>query len=237
MFSFIYISRGSSVSIVSDYGLDNRAIEVRSPAEVKRMFPLASVSRPALGPTQPPMQYAQGVLSPGVKRGRGHDADHSPHLVKRSSMSRSYISSPPCASMVYSGTALPLVLFITYFYINLLTDPCKNFCSIRLPLRATDLSPFLSTDRHSDPTMRTDVLVSCFNRLSLLVAEQVTRDPNTERNQSRPLVLSSILISFLFAMTNLTKYAFNSSFNHKFFPISLINIHLMWAYVGVPVEL
>jgi hypothetical protein len=40
---------GSSVSIVSGYGLDNREIEVRSPAE-------ASVSRPALGPTQPPIQ-------------------------------------------------------------------------------------------------------------------------------------------------------------------------------------
>jgi hypothetical protein len=45
------VSRGSSVSIVSDYGLDDRAIEVRSPAGA-RIFPLTSVSRPALGPTQ-----------------------------------------------------------------------------------------------------------------------------------------------------------------------------------------
>jgi hypothetical protein len=29
---------GSSVSIVSDYGLDDRAIEVRSPAETKGFF-------------------------------------------------------------------------------------------------------------------------------------------------------------------------------------------------------
>jgi hypothetical protein len=29
---------GSSVSIVSDYGLDNRAIEVRSPSEAKGFF-------------------------------------------------------------------------------------------------------------------------------------------------------------------------------------------------------
>jgi hypothetical protein len=34
---------GSSVSIVSGYGLDDRAIEVRSPAEAK-IFPLISVS-------------------------------------------------------------------------------------------------------------------------------------------------------------------------------------------------
>jgi hypothetical protein len=62
-------SRGSSDSIVSGYGLDDRAIEVRSPAEAKRSFALASVSRPALGPTQPPLQWVLwGVLSLGVKR-------------------------------------------------------------------------------------------------------------------------------------------------------------------------
>jgi hypothetical protein len=33
-----YGSRGSSVSVVSDYRLDDQAIEVRSPAEAKRFF-------------------------------------------------------------------------------------------------------------------------------------------------------------------------------------------------------
>jgi hypothetical protein len=37
----------------------------------ERIFPLASVSRPALRPTQPPIQCVPEVLSPGVKRGRG----------------------------------------------------------------------------------------------------------------------------------------------------------------------
>jgi hypothetical protein len=68
---------GSSVSVVSGYGLDERAIEVRSPAEAKGFFPLASVSRPALGPTQPPVQWVMRVLSPGKAR-PGRDADHSP---------------------------------------------------------------------------------------------------------------------------------------------------------------
>jgi hypothetical protein len=72
-----YYSRVSSGSIVSDYGLDDRAIGVRSPAG-QRIFPLASVSRPALGPTQPPVLCVPGVLSPGVKARPGRDADHSP---------------------------------------------------------------------------------------------------------------------------------------------------------------
>jgi hypothetical protein len=70
-------SQVSSGSIVSDYGLDDRAIGVRSPAGAKD-FSLSSVSRPALGPSQPPVQWVLGVLSPLVKAWLGHDADHSP---------------------------------------------------------------------------------------------------------------------------------------------------------------
>jgi hypothetical protein len=62
---------------VSDYGLDERAIGVRSPAGAKDF---SSSSRPALGPTQPPVQWVPGVLSPGVKARPGRDADHSPHI-------------------------------------------------------------------------------------------------------------------------------------------------------------
>jgi hypothetical protein len=82
-------SRVSSGSIVSDYGLDDRAIGVRSPAGAENFS-----SRLALGPTQPPVQWVPGVLSPGVKARPERDADHSPHLVSRSIMSRSYTSPP-----------------------------------------------------------------------------------------------------------------------------------------------
>jgi hypothetical protein len=58
------------------------------------IFSLASVSRPALGPTQPPVQWVSGVLSPGVKRGREVTLTTRPHLSPRSRMSRSYTSSP-----------------------------------------------------------------------------------------------------------------------------------------------
>jgi hypothetical protein len=71
------MSRVSSGSIVSDYELDDRAIGVRS-RRGQRIFPLTSVSRPALWPTQPPVQWVPGVLSPRAKARPGRDADHSP---------------------------------------------------------------------------------------------------------------------------------------------------------------
>jgi hypothetical protein len=60
------MSRDSSVSTVSGYWLDDRAIDVRSPVEARGFF-LISVSRPALRPTQLPLQWVSGILSPGVK--------------------------------------------------------------------------------------------------------------------------------------------------------------------------
>jgi hypothetical protein len=85
---------GSSVQIVSGYGRDDRAIEVRSPAEAKGFFSVACVSRPALGPTQPPVQWVPEVLSPGLKRSQGVTLTTHPHLGPSSRMSRSYTSPP-----------------------------------------------------------------------------------------------------------------------------------------------
>jgi hypothetical protein len=64
-----------SGSIVSYYRLERSGFD---PRQGQRIFPLASVSRLALGPTQPPVQWVPGVLSPGVKARPGRDADHSP---------------------------------------------------------------------------------------------------------------------------------------------------------------
>jgi hypothetical protein len=95
-----------SVSTVSGYGLDDRVIEVRSSAGAKAFFPLTSVSRPTLGPPPASCTMGTGGPFPGAKSRPGHDADHSPHLVPRSRMSRSYTSSPPNVFVACSGTAL-----------------------------------------------------------------------------------------------------------------------------------
>jgi hypothetical protein len=42
-----------------------------------RIFPLASVSRLALGLTQPPVQWVSGALSPGAKARPWRDTDRS----------------------------------------------------------------------------------------------------------------------------------------------------------------
>jgi hypothetical protein len=92
-------SRGCSVSTVSDYGLDDRAIEVRSPAEAKDFSSSLCVQT---GSEAHPASCTMGTGGPfpGAKARPGRDADHSPHLVSRSRMSRSYTSSPPCPSIV-----------------------------------------------------------------------------------------------------------------------------------------
>jgi hypothetical protein len=71
------------------------------------IFPLTSVSRPALGPTQPPVQWVPEVLSLGVKHGRAVTLTTHPYLVPRSGMSRSHTpSSPPPSASMACRTAL-----------------------------------------------------------------------------------------------------------------------------------
>jgi hypothetical protein len=84
---------GSSVSTVSDYGLDDQ--NLISGRSKRFMYPLASVPRPTLRPTQPTIQWVPGDHSPGVKHGWGEMLTTHHHLVLRSRKSRSYTSSPP----------------------------------------------------------------------------------------------------------------------------------------------
>jgi len=56
------------------YGMDDRGFESQQGMGVYRF---TTASRPALGPIQPPIQWALGAFSLRVK-GTGREADHSP---------------------------------------------------------------------------------------------------------------------------------------------------------------
>jgi hypothetical protein len=63
--------------MVSDYGLDDRAIGVQSPAGAKDFSSSLCVQTSSgAHPASCPM--GTGVLSPGLKAQPGRDADHSP---------------------------------------------------------------------------------------------------------------------------------------------------------------
>jgi hypothetical protein len=70
-------SRVSSVSIVSDYGLDDRAIGVQSPAEAKDFFSILCVQTGS-GAHLASCTMGTGGPFPGGKARPGRDADHSP---------------------------------------------------------------------------------------------------------------------------------------------------------------
>jgi hypothetical protein len=70
---------GSSGSIVSDYGLDHRAIGVLSPTEAKDFSSILSVQTGS-GANPASCTMGTGGPLPGGKARPGCDADHSPHL-------------------------------------------------------------------------------------------------------------------------------------------------------------
>jgi hypothetical protein len=71
-----YKSRDTSVCIALGYELDDRGSRVRFPAGLGISL-FTTASRTALGPNQPPIQWAPGALSLRVKRPE-REVDHSP---------------------------------------------------------------------------------------------------------------------------------------------------------------
>jgi hypothetical protein len=71
------IEPGSSVSIVSGYGLDDRAIQVRSPAEAKDLSSNVCVQTGS-GAHPASCTMGTGESFPGGKARPGRVADHSP---------------------------------------------------------------------------------------------------------------------------------------------------------------
>jgi hypothetical protein len=59
----MYVGRDSSVGIATRYGLDGPGIESRWGRDFPKPF------RPALGPTQPPVQWVPGLFPEGKAAG------------------------------------------------------------------------------------------------------------------------------------------------------------------------
>jgi hypothetical protein len=84
----------SIVGIATGYGQDNEG----SPNRVKN-FLFSTSSRLVVGPTQPPIQWVLGALSPGVKQ-QGREADHSPPTSAKVKKMWIYKATPPYAFMI-----------------------------------------------------------------------------------------------------------------------------------------
>jgi hypothetical protein len=100
------------------------------PRQKQEIFPLTSVSRPAFGSTQPPVQWL-----PGVKRGRGVTLTTHPHLVPGSRMSRRYTSSPPSAFWRVVGQLYKLLCYPQENEINKPINRESNQSDPLLPAR------------------------------------------------------------------------------------------------------
>jgi hypothetical protein len=86
-------SRGSAIGKVNGYGLDVRRVGVRVPAG-PIIFHFSVSFRPALEPTQPPVQWVQLTFSQGVKR-PVPEAGHSRSTSAKVKKTWVYTSIPP----------------------------------------------------------------------------------------------------------------------------------------------
>jgi hypothetical protein len=103
---------GQLSGITQYYGLDDQGFESQNGL---RNFLFTTSSRPALGPTQPPIQWALGALSLGVKW-LECEADHSPLSGAEVKNAWSYTSTPPIR-LHGTGTLPYLIKWFSKFHL------------------------------------------------------------------------------------------------------------------------
>jgi hypothetical protein len=108
---------GDLSGLALGYGLDDRGFESRQGMGI---FLFTTASRLALGPTQPPIQWVSGALSPGVKRSRC-EIDHSPPSSSEvKECVELYLHSPNTPS--WRGAQLKKAQGQLYLYLHLYTS-------------------------------------------------------------------------------------------------------------------
>jgi hypothetical protein len=88
-----------------------------SPDSGMRIYLFTTMSRLALGPSQPPVQWVQGALSLGVKWLR-HEADHSPPSSAEVKNAWSYTSTPQYAFKAWCSVKKHRVNFTFTLYLT-----------------------------------------------------------------------------------------------------------------------
>jgi hypothetical protein len=106
LFKVCGTNRNGSVGIATGYGPDDRGAGVRVPVRV-RFF--STSSRPVLGPTQLPIRWVPGALSPGVKS-PGREADPSPPTSAEVKKTWIYTSTPPYVLSLLGNGKFPLIV-------------------------------------------------------------------------------------------------------------------------------
>jgi hypothetical protein len=92
------------------------------------VYYLAPASRPTLGPTQPPIQWVPGVLSPGGKARPGRDADHSPpSSAEVKNEWELYVLSPHLPPWRVAGQ-----LYFFFTLLSVLSTFSRMLCSVEL---------------------------------------------------------------------------------------------------------
>jgi hypothetical protein len=112
--TIIIKSRDSVVGIATGYGLDSWGVRVRVPIG-SRIF--STSSRPALGPTQPPIQWVPRAIFRG-KKWLDREAHHSPPTSAEVKKTWMYTSSPSWCAFIL---LLLLLLLLSLLYSPLLS--------------------------------------------------------------------------------------------------------------------